>query len=113
MRAFALCGFAIALTLAGCGSDQSAAPTAGTAGRTVQGAIVKGPLAGATVAFFHVDPTGHPDGSPVATATSDAQGHVTTGLPASNQPLLAMSFGGSYVDESDDAGGINRRRITL
>ncbi len=113
MRASVLCGFAIVLSLAGCGGDHPATPIATTPMRTLQGAIVKGPLADATVAFFHVDPTGHATGAAVATATSDAQGHVTVGLPASSEPLLAVSLGGSYVDESDDAGGVNRRRITL
>src|SRR5581483_1097671 len=113
MRASVLCGFSLALGLAGCSSDHSTTPVAATPTRTLQGAIVKGPLAGATVAFFHVDPTGHPNGGAVATATSDAHGHVTAGLPVSDEPLLAMSFGGSYVDESDDAGGDNRRHITL
>src|SRR5581483_9614113 len=92
MRASVLCGFSLALGLAGCSSDHSTTPVAATPTRTLQGAIVKGPLAGATV---------------------DAHGHVTAGLPVSDEPLLAMSFGGSYVDESDDAGGDNRRHITL
>src|SRR2546423_1869162 len=107
-----LCTIALALVVAGCGKNDAAAPSPSTQTRSLEGAIVKGPLAGATVAFFHIDQSGHPPGAPVATATSDVHGHVSAGLPAIDEPLLAMSFGGSWVDESDDAGGDNRRCIT-
>src|SRR5436190_22557696 len=98
---------------AGCGGE-AAAPAAGSSSvRQVHGAIVKGPLVGASVAFFHVDQAGLPVGVAITTATTDEFGHVTTGLPNGSESLLAISSGGSYVDESDDAGGVNRRRITL
>jgi VCBS repeat-containing protein len=106
---------AMAVLLTACGGDH-ATPDATTATpglRKIEGAIVKGPLVGATVAFFNIDEAGQPTGVPIVTATTDAFGHVTTGLPAGDEPLLAVSSGGSYVDESDDAGGENRRRITL
>jgi VCBS repeat-containing protein len=107
-----LVALTLAIALVACGRDT---PPQGTAvvTRAVHGAVVKGPLVGASVSFFHVDGAGHAVGAAVATAITDAQGHVSAGLPQSTERLLAVSSGGSYVDESDDAGGDNRRRITL
>lgn len=114
MRLPLQCCIALALALAGCGRDGVSPTTAsGPQSHAVQGAIVKGPLVGATVNFFHVDDAGQPTGTPVGTVVSDAQGHVSASLPSSNELLIAVTSGGSYVDESDDAGGDNRRRITL
>ncbi len=103
----------LALAIAGCGGKTSPGDVGMPAARTVHGAVVKGPLVGATVSFFHIDAAGNPVGPAVATAVTDALGHVSAELPQLNEPLLAISSGGSYVDESDDAGGENRRRITL
>ena len=44
---------------------------------------------------------------------TDAQGHLAAGLPSSDAILLAVSSGGSYVDESDETSGPDRRHITL
>jgi VCBS repeat-containing protein len=106
--------FALVLALCACGRDPAlTSPAAVSPTRSMEGAIVKGPLVGATVNFFHIDDAGQPIGIPIQTVVSDALGHVSVTLPSSSELLLAVTSGGSYVDESDDAGGDARRRITL
>jgi hypothetical protein len=105
---------AAALLLSACGGGGADAPAQDSVGkRAVTGQIAKGPLVGATVEFFNLDAGGTAVGAPVASAITDDQGRVTAALPASDEPLLAISSGGSYVDESDETTGPGRRRITL
>src|ERR1041385_1044513 len=104
---------AIALALAACGGGTTQTSTTDrSVMRSMHGAVVKGPLVGASVSFFHVDAGGNPLGAAIGTATTDALGHVSAGLPSIAEPILAVSSGGSYVDEADDAGGANRRKIS-
>lgn len=100
-----------AAVLAGCGGsiEDAAAPATGV----VTGAFVKGPVRGATVEFFAVDPaTGAGTGSPLTASVTESGGNFTvSGLP--NALVLAKTSGGEYFDESDPATGTARRRIAL
>jgi VCBS repeat-containing protein len=96
--------------LASCGGDSAESDSDH---RSIPGAVTKGPLANATVEFFQINEAGLAVGAPVASATTDAQGHVNSELPSSGDLLLAVSSGGSYVDESDPTTGPGRRQITL
>ncbi len=77
----------------------------------ISGQTSKGPLSGATLEFYNTDASWQPIGQPVATTITDAAGNWTLAELAVTQPLLVVSKGGSYVDESD----LNtpRRRIHL
>lgn len=87
------------LVAAGCGRDE---PAAEPKSDVVTGSVAKGPLRGARVDFFLLDPAGVETGSPLVTpVTTDASGGFTvSGLPA-GVPVLAKTSGGEYVDESD------------
>ncbi len=71
---------------------------------TVSGTASKGPLSGATVEFYEVDNYGLVTGSPVATATTAADGSFTVTLPSPRNPLIAKTSGGIFRDESDQLG---------
>lgn len=105
--------------LAACGKEDSTEAVA-VPPRTVTGSVVKGPLQGATVQFFRVDSAGNAVGFPEfplpttpAEITTDPRGAFTvTGLP-SGVPILAITSGGEYFDESDPATDSRRRKILL
>ena len=78
--------------------------TGGSDGDTVTGGVTKGPVSGATVLFYAVDQFGFPLAAEIASATTNAAGNFTVTLPADTGTVLVESFGGSYVDESDQGG---------
>jgi len=78
--------------------------TGGGDGDTVTGGVTKGPVSGATVLFYAVDQFGFPLAAEIASATTNAAGNFTVTLPAGTGTVLVESFGGSYVDESDQGG---------
>jgi hypothetical protein len=98
----------------GGGSDEApaAAPSSGSGtvsaggsdSDTVTGGVTKGPVSGATVLFYPVDQFGFPLAAEIATATTNASGNFSVTLPAGAGTVLVESFGGSYVDESDQGG---------
>ncbi|MGQ0619411.1 MAG: Ig-like domain-containing protein [Panacagrimonas sp.] len=104
-----------ALALASCGggsSSDQAAPSSPP--NKVQGAVVKGPLQNAQVQLFALDDAGLARGEPQATLTTDDDGRFTFERAADAPALLAVTRGGSFVDESDPAlNPADRRRITL
>lgn len=106
--------FAAALA-GGCGGKDEAAPAPQAKFDGVTGSVSKGPLQGATVDFFNVDAGGNQVGStPLTTVVTDASGGFTvSGLPA-GVPILAVTSGGDYVDESDpETNPALRRHITF
>ena len=71
---------------------------------TVTGGVTKGPVSGARVLFYPVDQFGFPLATEIASATTNASGNFTVTLPSGSGTVLVESFGGSYVDESDQGG---------
>lgn len=109
----------ILFCLAGCGGgdgntsvpETTIPQTSGMVGRTVSGAASKGPIAGATVSAYAVNEFGETSGSALASATTGDDGHFEITVPAgSPDVLLLRTGGGSFLDESDQAGV---RRIQL
>src|SRR5260370_42470302 len=75
---------AAGVLLTSCSGSTPEATVTASKNRVVHGAVVKGPLAGASVDFFLVDSAGALTGSPlVSSVTTDAAGGFTVaGLPA-------------------------------
>ncbi len=87
-------------------------PTTNTT--TVSGAVTKGPVAGAQLEFYEVDNFGFGIGSPVATATTNADGTFSADIPDNVGVLLIVASGGAFVDESDqEPDPALRRRVQL
>jgi VCBS repeat-containing protein len=101
---------ALAAVLAACGGPEPQ-PTSPSQ-RNVSGVVMKGAVESASVHFFNVDAAGNPT-TLVATVSTDAAGGFLAALPNEDVHLLAQTFGGSYLDESDPAPAASRRRITL
>ncbi|MGJ8668734.1 MAG: LamG-like jellyroll fold domain-containing protein [Oceanococcus sp.] len=92
----------VALALSACSSGENNA-NALPQYRTVQGAVVKAPVSGASIEIAAIDRAGQPLSPAVATVTSDANG----GFSIPNLPqgaYLARSRGGRFSDESDPSG---------
>jgi hypothetical protein len=83
--ALGLIGLALSLSACGGGSGSS------SSGGSVSGAVVAGPVAGATVTAYAI--TGGTMGAQVGTGTTDAMGSFTG-------PLMLQASGGSYGDEA-------------
>ncbi len=108
LRRLVLCSAAL-VAITACSQGPSSAPSATQSTRDVQGAVVKGPVRGATIEIFEIALDGQPIQPPIATAQTDEDGNFSVnGLP--DIPLLARSRGGSFFDESDPSG---QRRIAL
>jgi len=96
----------LGLALAGlisCGSDHSTSQA--PAKRTVQGAVVKGPVHQATIGASTIDESGEASGNlEIALTLTDDNGQFVFGIdPITDQLALITTTGGSYVDESDTA----------
>lgn len=103
------------LLLAACGgagtSDSSSTPTPGKA---VNGVVMKGPLQAAQVQLFAVDGSGDATGAALVTLTTDANGHFSFDRAGETGSLLAVTRGGSFVDEADpQSDPARKRRFTL
>jgi hypothetical protein len=83
--------------LAGCSSGHN--PTVAT----LSGAIVKGPVDGATVCAYELVPTGK--GSQLGCTRTRADGSYTLDLAFSG-PVIVEATGGTYVDEASGAPGV-------
>lgn len=96
--------------LSGCLGDGSSSsdaapppPVQGATGATLQGRVIAGPVAGATVTAFAVQANGS-NGAPLGTATTQPDGSFS--LTLSSTPTGAVRLvasGGSYVSEADTA----------
>lgn len=107
---------AVAIAITGCGGGgssgggQTPSPVARSA---VDGAVTKGPVAGATLHLYRMDASGQKDGEPVAgPITTGADGSWSAQVPDSvPRPLLIESSGGTYIDEATgntvSAGALN------
>lgn len=115
-RTFRIASLAVAIAIAGCGGGgssgggQAPSPVARSA---VDGAVTKGPVAGATLHLYRMDASGQKDGEPVAgPITTGADGSWSAQVPDTvPRPLLIESSGGSYTDEATgstvSAGALN------
>lgn len=111
-----IASLAVAIAIAGCGGGGSSgggnAPSP-AARSAVDGAVTKGPVAGATLFLYRMDASGQKDGEPVAgPITTGADGSWSAQVPDSvPRPLLIESSGGSYTDEATgntvSAGALN------
>ena len=79
--------------------------------QTVAGHVMKGPLVGAHVRLYRIDPNGRPAGSPVAHAVTDPGGYWSTRVRTPREPLLVVAAGGRYVDETDSSPVQAARRV--
>lgn len=103
--------FLAACSGGGAGSgDQSAEGS-----KKISGAVVKGPIASATLRLRSVNPiTGEIAESVLAETQTDASGGFELDLNSFNGPILIESTGGSFIDESDqNTDGGARRQIVL
>ena len=77
----------------------------------MSGDVTKGPISGASIRLYRIDGQGLPTGSPVAQTTSNAQGKWTVAVPLPREPLLVVSDGGQYTDETDANPDPSLRRV--
>lgn len=108
------------LTLAACGGGGGGEPTATadpvvTPPPAITGVAAKGLLVGATVELFTLNQFGFTDDStPLATTETDANGQFTLQQRPIAGPLLVITRGGTYIDESDpEPNPALKRQITL
>lgn len=100
---FRLLLLALTVGLYGCsGGSSSSSSSPASATSDISGAVVKGPVAGATVNVFQMDSSGQAVGDPVAgPITTAADGSWSVSIPNSvDRPLLVSATGGSYTDEA-------------
>ncbi len=83
----------------------------GTGSQGVSGDVTKGPIKSATIRLYRLDGKGLPVGSPVAQTATNAQGKWTVAVPLPREPLLVVSEGGQYVDETDSNPDPTLRRV--
>lgn len=88
------------LALGGCGGGGGvAADVVGTGGTgVINGSVIKGPVANATVTAFAV--SGGQVGSAVGTATTDASGAFTMNIGSYGGAMMLRASGGTYKDEA-------------
>ncbi len=104
-RAMRIGALSLMIGLTACSGTEAPEPVAG-----LTGAVTKGPTANARIRIYAIGPGGQPDGEALATATTDANGRFSLGSPLQGGPFLVRSFGGSFIDESDQN---RQRRIGL
>ena len=90
-----------ALALSACGGSSSAPPTPPVSDGTISGAVVDGPVGGASVRAYAV--SGGTMGAQVGGGTTDAMGNFTVSIGSYSGPLMLQASGGSYVDEATGA----------
>ncbi len=99
LRELTVVGLALALSACGGGSGSSSSDVT----RVVNGAVVLGPVAGATVNLYALDSDGHQGNRVAGPLTTDAQGDWGVDLGGQPGPFLVVSQGGSYLDEASGA----------
>ena len=83
--------------LFGCGGGGSGTtPTTGSG--MINGTVVKGPVAGATVKAYGI--TNGVMGAQVATGTTDSQGNFSISIGDYTGPVMLQMSGGTYIDEA-------------
>ena len=85
--------------LSACGGGDSASTTATTGTTQLSGAVVKGPVAGASVCAYAVAATARGAALGPCTVT-DGTGQYTLSIPAVAGPVWLEATGGSYTDEA-------------
>jgi hypothetical protein len=86
------------LAIGGCGGG-GGGDIVGTGGTgVISGAVVKGPVANATVTAFAV--SGGQPGAQLATGATDSSGHFTMDVGSYGGALMLRASGGSYKDEA-------------
>lgn len=96
---------AMLLAIAACSSDNSGSTPAATpppppAGVTISGAVVDGPVAGATISVYSVSAAGVVSTTALATVTTSATGTYSLTLPAGTTgAVLLTSTGGTFTDD--------------
>ncbi|MCK0154312.1 hypothetical protein MWU49_11410 [Alcanivorax sp. S6407] len=113
---FRIASLAVAVAIAGCGggggSSGAVAPKPAPKS-TVDGAVTKGPVAGAQLFLYQMDAAGNKTGDAVAgPILTAADGSWSVQIPDSiPRPLLIESTGGTYTDEATgstvNAGSLN------
>ena len=83
----------------------------GSGSEGVSGDVTKGPISGAVIKLYRVDGSGMPVGGPVAQTATNGQGKWTVAVPLPREPLLVVSEGGQYIDETDSNPDISMRRV--
>ncbi len=77
----------------------------------IQGTAAKGALFNALVSLYELDEFGEQIGeSPIAQTTTNAFGQFTFELTPFETPLLIITSGGEFIDESDQEPDINLKR---
>ena len=91
------------LALSGCGGgDDAATPSPTVSSTTLSGAVVEGPVGGASVCAFTV--AGAARGAALGNCvTSDATGNYSLSVPIAAGPVWLEATGGSYTDEATAA----------
>ena len=94
----------VSLALSGCdgGDDDAATPSPTVSSTTLSGAVVEGPVGGASVCAFTV--AGAARGAALGNCvTSDATGNYSLSVPIAAGPVWLEATGGSYTDEATAA----------
>lgn len=90
----ALAGSVLLVACGGSGNVSSPPPSSGT----VSGAVVKGPVGGASVSAFAV--SNGTMGAKVGGGTTDSAGNFSISIGDYSGPLMLQASGGSYADEA-------------
>lgn len=98
-----LTALASAVLVACGGGGGSAEPAAASPSSTVSGAVVKGPVAGATVCAYALLPTGK--GTSLGCTTSTGEGNYSLTLAHAGD-IVVEATGGTYVDEATGAKNV-------
>ena len=88
---------AVAITLAGCGGASSEQAESGSGGAGIEGQVVKGPVAGASVCAYELSVSGK--GPLLGCTVASQDGSYVLSIPFQGEVILEAT-GGSYVDEA-------------
>ncbi|ABC80672.1 hypothetical protein [Anaeromyxobacter dehalogenans] len=89
------------LLLAACGGGGGGSTPGSSPAGTIGGAVVLGPVAGASVRAYAL--SGGAQGALLGEATADAAGRFTVSIGHHAGPVMLVATGGSYVDEATGA----------
>lgn len=84
--------------LAGCGGSGGGSASSAAVDSTVAGAVVKGPVAGATVTAYAIESGAI--GRQLGTGSTDGAGNFSMSLGAYAGPVMLRSAGGHYTNEA-------------
>lgn len=92
---------ALLASLAGCGGSGGPSAASNNGVTQVSGAVVKGPVANATVCAYEV--SGGTKGSQLGCDQTDTSGNYALDVPLANGLVLLEASGGGYIDETTGA----------